>query len=434
MKFTKLNIEKMKKEGLTYAGKAKDNLVKLVGKAKEMNNQKNWGENVAALKNVHFNFHHFVSVVLVSILAFFITFYSTGANTKEVKALSEDVKIAQLNKKAIDVNFGDTKVIAEKAREVLKDDVSDVVGLKTVSQTNQSGVYELENYMIKVSISESGLGERTALLTIENKEDYNKTEANKVDLMSAQDGSIAKGTSVSYEVVINLIDTTAPVIHMSSNDTTIAAEEEFDPRDYVSYVEDNADGIIADYTIEGSVNKDGDVLESGKHTLTIRAKDKSGNESAATLIVRVKEPVKEEPEVQATSAYTRASYGSYAASPYAGSIVAEARSHVGKAYVFGGNGPNTFDCSGLVQYVYARSGISVARTSSGQSYVGVAIDPNDISQWRAGDIVTFGPGGSQHAAIYSGAGTFIHALNPSQGVLETGLYGFGTIYAVRRVQ
>ena len=431
MKFTKLNIEKIKKQGFTYLEKGQVKLKEVHGKVKEMQTNANGKLNVAALKNVHFNFHHLVSVVLVSILAFFITFYSTGFNTKAVKALEEDVKVTQLNKKAIDVNFGDTKVIAESAREVLKDDVSDVVGLKTVSQTNQSGVYELENYVIEVSISQAGLGERTALLTIENKEDYIKSQADKVDLISAQEGGIAKGTSVSYEVSINLIDTTAPVIHLTTNDTTIAAEDEFDPRDYVSYVEDNADGVIADYAIEGSIEKDGDVLKSGNHTITIRANDASGNQSAASFIVRVKEPVKEEVEVAAVQS---ASYGNYAESSYAGSIVAEARSHVGKAYVYGGNGPNAFDCSGLVQYVYARSGISIARTSSGQSYVGVAIDPNDVSQWRAGDIVTFGPGGSAHAAIYSGYGTFIHALNPTQGVKETGLYGFGTVYAVRRVQ
>lgn len=431
MKFTKLNIEKLKEEGLSYVVKTRERWKDFQGKAKEINRHNDWNDKLMVLKNIHFNFHHFVSVVIVSVLAFFITFYSTGLNTKEVKALEEDVKVEKLNKKAMDVNFGDTKIIAEKAREVLKDDVSDVVGLKTVSQNNQTGVYELENYVISVAISEAGLGERSALLTIENKEDYNRTEENKINLVSAQDGSVAKGTKVSYEVAINLIDTTAPVIHLSTSDTTIAAEDEFDPRDYVTYVEDNADGVIADYAIEGSIAKDGDVLESGNHTFTVRAKDRSGNESAASFIVRVKEPVKvEEPQANIQTA----SYGNFAASPYAGSIVAEARSHVGKAYVFGASGPNAFDCSGLVQYVYARSGISIARTSSGQSYVGVAIDPNDVSQWRAGDIVTFGPGGSQHAAIYSGYGTFIHALNPTQGVLETGLYGFGTVYAVRRVQ
>ena len=116
--------------------------------------------------------------------------------------------------------------------------------------------------------------------------------------------------------------------------------------------------------------------------------------------------------------------------PYAGNIVAEARSLIGSAYVWGATGPYAFDCSGLVQYVYKRAGVYVPRTSGAQAHYGAAINPNDMSQWRAGDIITFGPAGSQHAAIYTGNGTMVHAINPSYGVLETGVYG--DIYSVRR--
>lgn len=139
--------------------------------------------------------------------------------------------------------------------------------------------------------------------------------------------------------------------------------------------------------------------------------------------------IEEEEEISSVSS----SYSENVASnPYAGSIVAEARSLIGKAsYVYGAAGPNAFDCSGFTQYVYKRAGISIPRSSGGQMSVGTAIDPTDMSKWQAGDLVVY----NGHVAIYSGSGTLIHAMNPSMGIRET--YGTecgsGPVITVRRI-
>lgn len=96
----------------------------------------------------------------------------------------------------------------------------------------------------------------------------------------------------------------------------------------------------------------------------------------------------------------------------AAQAAAHARNMVGKPYVYGGNSPQGFDCSGLVQYSYLRAGISVPRTTRSQLKAGLPITTRSL---RAGDLVFFDQEGRKfsHVGIYIGDGRFVHA--PSSG-------------------
>jgi cell wall-associated NlpC family hydrolase len=100
----------------------------------------------------------------------------------------------------------------------------------------------------------------------------------------------------------------------------------------------------------------------------------------------------------------------------ASAIVAFARTLVGDPYQWGGESPTTgFDCSGLVQYVFAHFGINLPRTSYEQFDAGARVS---FSQLEPGDLVFFdanGPGAS-HVGLYIGGGQFIAADTPAQGV------------------
>ena len=89
-----------------------------------------------------------------------------------------------------------------------------------------------------------------------------------------------------------------------------------------------------------------------------------------------------------------------------------AQAMVGKPYRYGGSSPKGFDCSGLVQYSYARAGISVPRTTRSQLSAGTAVQKQSL---RTGDLVFFDQEGrkSSHVGIYIGEGRFVHA--PSSG-------------------
>ena len=91
-------------------------------------------------------------------------------------------------------------------------------------------------------------------------------------------------------------------------------------------------------------------------------------------------------------------------------IVNLAMKQLGKPYVWGAEGPNSFDCSGLIYYVYKNAaGISLPRTSIEQSRTGTTIS---MSNLKLGDLIfssTDGSGSVNHVGIYVGNNEMIHA-------------------------
>jgi cell wall-associated NlpC family hydrolase len=92
--------------------------------------------------------------------------------------------------------------------------------------------------------------------------------------------------------------------------------------------------------------------------------------------------------------------------------LAFALAQVGKAYVWGGNGPNAYDCSGLTTAAYKHAGITIPRTSQSQFNVGT---PVTLAQLQPGDLV-FYYAGITHVGMYIGKGRIVHAANPTSGV------------------
>ncbi|WP_460538916.1 C40 family peptidase [Glycomyces halotolerans] len=124
-----------------------------------------------------------------------------------------------------------------------------------------------------------------------------------------------------------------------------------------------------------------------------------------------------------SSSDTVASYSSDAAT----AAVEFARAQLGEPYVYGAAGPDSWDCSGLVQGAYAVSGISLTHYT-------VAIwnetTPIDRSDLRPGDLVFYA--GLGHMAIYIGGGEVIHAPKPGDVVKTAGIDMMG-IDGYRRV-
>ncbi|MFB7410227.1 MULTISPECIES: C40 family peptidase [unclassified Streptomyces] len=103
----------------------------------------------------------------------------------------------------------------------------------------------------------------------------------------------------------------------------------------------------------------------------------------------------------------------------AAAIVAFARAQVGDSYVTGGTGPNSWDCSGLVQAAYREAGIDLPRISYQQSSMGTSVSLDNL---QPGDILYWGSrSGSYHVAIYVGGGNYVGAQNSSTGVVERSL-------------
>lgn len=80
----------------------------------------------------------------------------------------------------------------------------------------------------------------------------------------------------------------------------------------------------------------------------------------------------------------------------------------GKPYVWGATGPDSFDCSGLVQYALKQMGKSFPHYSGDQFNAS-----NSVGSPKSGDLAFFGGGGSQHVGIYAGNGKMFSAMSPS---------------------
>lgn len=89
-------------------------------------------------------------------------------------------------------------------------------------------------------------------------------------------------------------------------------------------------------------------------------------------------------------------------------VAIRAISLLGAPYQWGGNGPTTFDCSGLVRFIHDQLGIFVPRTAAEQFSAATPVNLRDLSP---GDLLFFRIKGKQisHVAIYTGEGRFVHA-------------------------
>jgi cell wall-associated NlpC family hydrolase len=97
--------------------------------------------------------------------------------------------------------------------------------------------------------------------------------------------------------------------------------------------------------------------------------------------------------------------------PYAAAAISFAHSKLGVPYTWGGTGPNTFDCSGLVQWAYRQAGLSLARVAADQWRSGPEVPlaqlaPGDLLFWATdpADKATI-----HHVALYIGDGQMIEA-------------------------
>ena len=247
-------------------------------------------------------------------------------------------------------------------------------------------------------------------------------------------------------IVLSVVDTVSPVINIKEEKVTITQGDDYDLTWNVESVSDEVDGDISysgevtdDSNLYYNFSYDTEEIDSvGEHKVQVNAKDVNGNVSTVSFTLEVVEPPKPVYIAPVTSSAPPVYYNDVPANASGGDLVSLAYSYVGYPYVSGANGPNAFDCSGFVQYLYSRVGIGISRSTSTQIHDGV---PVSYDSAQPGDILLWGytEGSPTHSALYVGNGQMVHATNPSQGVLASDVAawtrGSGThVIAVRRIQ
>jgi cell wall-associated NlpC family hydrolase len=168
------------------------------------------------------------------------------------------------------------------------------------------------------------------------------------------------------------------------------------------------------------------------------AAEKAAAEKAAAEKAAAEKAAAEKAAAEKAAAQRAAQLAAWTASPapiQAGSATGAAATalnfamaQVGKPYVYGAAGPDSYDCSGLTYAAYRSAGITLPRTAAGQAGVGVAVS---VSNLQPGDLVVYNGGG--HVAMYIGNGQVVHAADYGIGVVVSSLYSPGSIYATRHI-
>ncbi|MEU9325303.1 NlpC/P60 family protein [Streptomyces canus] len=128
---------------------------------------------------------------------------------------------------------------------------------------------------------------------------------------------------------------------------------------------------------------------------------------------------------ESTSTATDSSYATKAAK-----ALAFVRAQIGKPYVWGATGPDSYDCSGLTQAAWKAAGVDLPRVTYDQVNAGTTVSLADA---QPGDLVFFYDDIS-HVGLYIGNGMMIHAPKPGAYVREESIYydGESAIHSVVR--
>lgn len=268
--------------------------------------------------------------------------------------------------------------------------------------------YKVENLLDKVS------GDKVNVIKDVNTSVVGKQEV----ILKVTKSNITKEIPIKVEV----IDSEAPEIKVKEEVVYVNSGSSYDLNENISSVVDVVDGKL-EYIKNSEVDEssrdyytisDYNSNICGEQKVEIKAVDKYGNVSTKEITVKVTSHGKEN------------------------TLSGIAYSLLGSPYVSGGNTPAGFDCSGFVQYVYARAGLKVSRSASTQLYDGYEVSYSNI---KVGDIIVWGYGRNAvtHTAIYVGNGLMIHAATPAEGVVVNKVAGWGAysgvhIVSVRRLK
>ena len=100
-------------------------------------------------------------------------------------------------------------------------------------------------------------------------------------------------------------------------------------------------------------------------------------------------------------------------------LISYAYNFIGKPYVWGADGPKSFDCSGFTKYVFNAFGVDLPHYTGSQIGKGSSVSKNNLKQ---GDLIFFNTDGPvSHVGIYVGYGEFIHASSGSRKVIVSNL-------------
>lgn len=342
---------------------------------------------------------------------------SIQAQSKEIEAnipvlqkeIEEKQKILGQRMRSVYKSGGNTNYLAMLvSSENVGDFISKMNGISKIMKLDNDIISDIETDKAKLDEEVKSLADKKAELVELNKEnetklaEFKKMEAEQKTLIAELDKEIE---SVNGDLTSLERPLAASLIATINNSSSTAAQIE----SAVSSLRGLRNQIVSPTVDEEIVQ----AIEKGKNRVSEinSASQPSRGDSSGT------------------GAGTGSGDTGGVVAPPSGSkadaVVSYAYQFIGKPYVYGATGPNSFDCSGLTQYVFKSVGVSLNRTTEQQVRQGVAVSRDQLQK---GDLVfTEGSATSPtHVGIYIGNGQMIHAPRPGSSVKVAPMYKFVT--------
>lgn len=348
-------------------------------------------------KRIYFNIGHFALIIILLIFFFFVYILNDVIDKGETvvpvtaKAISE--------KEYQKMNINDTYALANIVKETLKDRINIVSKPQVLSQSNDTVKIQIDNYMVEAKLNDYELDQKTEITLMVHQENHTLVE--------------------EIVVPIEFVDTQAPTIILNTDNVQLYEDEGFDASDYIETISDNYD-VDINYQIVNEIPIENGYLKIGSYDVLYECYDTSNNRAEAKLHVEIKEKENTTPIMSNPSNITMTS------------LHKQALELVGKPYVWGGKGPDVFDCSGVIMYLYKLNGIDL-QWSDIQYGNGVNISL-DSSKWQVGDVLSYvdSSGEVVHHALYLGNHMALHAITSGVNIIDidTPLIGVDGSYEI----
>lgn len=246
-------------------------------------------------------------------------------------------------------------------------------------------------YVIASSVNIDGMVSRDDIAAKKSERVAAKAQSKGVISISSGAVNVRSAASEDADVLTQLSNKENVLIMSSSNGWTKIA---FGGANTIGYVKSE---YVTDPSVPKATQQRATVTTSRSSTTSSRSNTKSSSSKAA--------------KTTDSAPATGSTKGQ--------ALVNEAAKYLGTKYVYGGSSPSGFDCSGLVQYVCRKQGISVGRSSRDQFNNGRAVSRDEL---QPGDLVFFERGGKiSHVGIYAGNGQMIHSPQTGKTVCYTSI-------------
>lgn len=329
-------------------------------------------------KRIYFNSRKILITVL-GLLCFFVLYSYRVMKDINLQAFTFTTTVTEYNTYQ-KINVNDVDALAQNVKSVLKDRISIVAEPIILEQTQTSLLMQIDEYEIEAKLAK-----------------YETLKKTKIELfIRQQSGQLIE----EIQMPVEFVDIEAPEIILSSNHIEIDEEEKFHAGDFIVAINDNYDQNLSYHVIQDIPEVDGKLV-SGSYDVIYECYDRSNNKGTAVLNVIVKQK-KMEPVIMDhmnTSLYN------------------QAVKLIGKPYVWGGKGPDVFDCSGIIMYLYQFNHLGL-QWNDIQYGTGTLISL-DSAYWQVGDILSYvdSSGKIVHHALYLGNEQALHALTSGVDII-----------------